>query len=99
MTEEDGTGNIHFTEMKMGVCPDEKGLNKEPCLVTCGNQILTVSGLGQTVEESREAVYKTYKNKVCVINSPMIRDDIGEKLEEMLPKLQKHGYATHMSYE
>lgn len=99
MCEEDGvTSNIHFTEMKMGVCPDEKGANKEPCLVTCGSQILTVSGTGKTVEESREAAYSTYEKKVCVINSPMIRDDIGEKLEAMLPKLQKHGYATHMKY-
>jgi hypothetical protein len=27
------------------------------------------------------------------------RDDIGEKLEEEIPKLQMHGYATEFSYE
>ena len=98
MCEEDGTKNIHFSEVKMGHCPDDKGNNKEPCIVTCGSYVLTVSGIGKTVDEAKCAAYKTYKKKVNMINSPMMRDDIGEKLCEMLPELQKNGYCKDVMY-
>jgi phosphoribosylamine-glycine ligase len=99
MTEEEGTKNVHFSEVKMGVCPDENGKLKEPCLVTTGSYVLTVSGTGKTVEDARESAYKTFKKKVCMINSPMIRDDIGERLKGMLPELQKNGYCKDVKYE
>jgi phosphoribosylamine--glycine ligase len=99
MCEEDGTKNIHYNFVRSGVSPDKDGRMKEPCLVTCGDYILTVTGTGDTVEAAREATYKTLKNKVNVINSPMYRDDIGEKLKDMLPELQKHGYAKGMKYD
>ena len=83
----------------MGVGPDEKGNNKEPCLVTCGSYILTVSGTGKTIEEARKKAYDTYDKKVTVINSPMVRDDVGEKLKKQLPHIQKHGYCTDIKYE
>jgi phosphoribosylamine--glycine ligase len=98
MCEEDGTKNIHFSQVKTGFMPNEKGLNKEPCLVTCGNYILTFSGLGKTVSEAAKAAYKTHKDKVCCINSPMVRDDIGEKVGPMLPLLHKYGYVTDVKY-
>jgi len=98
LCEEDGTKNIHFSEIKMGTCPDEKGNNKEPCLVTCGSYILTVSGLGKTIEDARCKAYETYEKKVTVINSPMVRDDVGEKLEKQLPDIQKYGYCKDMDY-
>ena len=98
LTVEDGTKNIHFSEVKMGFCPDEKGNNKTPCIVTCGSYVLTVSGLGKTVDDAKCAAYKNYKKKICMINSPMMRDDIGEKLEEMLPILQKNGYCKDVKY-
>jgi len=98
MCEEDGTKNIHFSEVKTGYSPDEKGNNKEPCLVTCGSYVLTVSGLGKTVYDAHCAAYKNYKKKVKMINSPMVRDDIGKKLEEMLPILKKNGYCKDVVY-
>ena len=98
MTEEDGCENIHFSEVKCGYMPDDKGNLKDPCLVTCGSYVLTVSGTGKTVSEAKCDVYKTIDKKVNMINSFMIRDDIGEKLEGMLPKLHKNGYCKDVEY-
>ena len=74
--------------------PNESGKMKAPCLVTCGTNILTFVGLGKTICEAHEEAHALYKKKIHLINSPMIRDDIGEKVEKMLPDLHKHGYAT-----
>ena len=93
MCEEDGLDHIHFSEVMMGTMPNESGQNKTPCIVTCGTNILTFVGLGKTICDAREKAYSMYKKKVHLINSPMIRDDIGEKVEKMLPDLHKHGYA------
>jgi len=98
MTIEDATKNIHLSEVKMGMGPGKDGKNTEPCLVTCGSYVMTVSGVGKTVEDAREACYKTFKKKVTMINSCMIRDDIGEKLEKLLPDIQKNGYCKDMDY-
>ena len=98
LCEEDGTKNIHFSEIKTGYCPDDNGKNTTPCLVTCGSYVMTVSGIGKTVCDAKDMAYKTYKKKVHMINSPMVRDDIGEKLEEMLPILQKNGYCKDVKY-
>jgi phosphoribosylamine-glycine ligase len=82
----------------MGMGPGKDGKNTEPCLITCGSYVMTVSGVGKTVEAAREACYKTFKKKVTMINSCMIRDDIGEKLEKLLPDIQKNGYCKDMEY-
>jgi phosphoribosylamine-glycine ligase len=96
---EDATKNVHLSEVKMGFSPGKDGKNTEPCLVTAGAYVLTVSGVGDTVQASREACYKTFKKKIHMINSCMIRDDIGEKLKDMLPVLQKNGYCKDVKYE
>jgi phosphoribosylamine-glycine ligase len=95
---EDATKNIHLSEVKMGMGPGKDGKNNEPCLVTAGSYVLTVSGVGDTVSAARDACYKTFKKKVNMINSIMVRDDIGEKLKDMLPVLQKNGYCSKMKY-
>ena len=98
LTLDDVAGNIHMSEMKMGYGPGKDGRNTEPCLVTAGSYVLTVSGVGDTVEAAREACYTRFKKKIHMINSPMIRDDIGKKLEKMLPVLQKNGYCKDVKY-
>ena len=99
LTMEDATSNIHLSEVKMGFGPGKDGRNTEPCIVTAGSYVMTVSGVGKTVHDAKCAAYDTYKKKVCMINSPMVRDDIGEKLEEMLPLLQKNGYCKDVKYK
>lgn len=98
MTLDDATKNIHLSEVKMGFSPDKNGKITEPSLVTCGSYVMTVSGVGKTVEAARDACYKHFKKKVCMINSPMVRDDIGKKLEDMLPELHKNGYCKDVEY-
>jgi phosphoribosylamine---glycine ligase len=67
-------------------------------ICTAGDYVLIATGLGETVEAAQEAVYKT----AWGVNWPsnrMFRTDIGERLEEGLPALQKWGYAKGMKYE
>jgi phosphoribosylamine--glycine ligase len=98
MCEEDVFKNIHYSQVKSGFMPNDSGANKAPCLVTCGNYILTFTGLGKTISDASCDAYKSYKKNVHVINSPMVRDDIGEKVGDMLPELQKHGFVTDVRY-
>lgn len=56
-----------------------------------------VTGTGRTVKQAAERAYATTKE--VSISNMIVRDDIGEKLKESLPKLQKHGYATSFEYE
>lgn len=98
LSQEDVIKNVHLSECMWGVGPGKDGKNTEPCFVTAGSYVMTVSGIGETISEARDDCYKRYKKKVHMINSPMIRDDIGEKLEHMLPELQKHGYCRNLKY-
>ena len=98
LCEEDGTKDLHYVSVKTGVMPNESGQLKEPCLVTTGNYILVATGLGDTICDAKHQAYSCIKKKVHLINSPMYRDDIGEKVEEMLPKLQKNGFCKGMKY-
>jgi phosphoribosylamine---glycine ligase len=63
---------------------------------TTGDYIAVVTGLGKTVKKACERAYATL-NEIHVADG-MYRDDLGEKLETMLPKLHKHGYATEFEY-
>jgi phosphoribosylamine---glycine ligase len=58
---------------------------------TCGDYIAVVTGTGKSVKIACERAYNTVKE----IHVPdlMWRDDIGEKLEEILPDMHKMGYA------
>ena len=98
LDESDCVHNVHLSEVKCGYGPDEKGNIKEPMLVTCGGYVLTVSGTGSTVIDAKEACYKNFKKKINMINSPMVRDDIGERLEKQLDDLQCNGYCCDMEY-
>jgi phosphoribosylamine---glycine ligase len=63
---------------------------------TCGDYIAVVTGTGKSVKVACERAYKTIKD--IHVPDMMYRDDIGEKLEEMIPEIQKHGYATEFVY-
>ena len=75
---------------------DGKIVNKK-MWVTAGSYIIVCSGLGKTVEESKEAAYKIV-DKISFPNSPMYRTDIGCRLEKQLPKLQAMGYCEGMVF-
>lgn len=60
--------------------------------VTTGAYVLCAVGSGETVKKARKNAYATI-NEIHVPNA-IIRDDIGEKFERDIPKLQALGYAT-----
>lgn len=88
--------NIHPCEVKLGEGYDDSG-KKVPMMVTAGDYVLVATGTGKTVEESRDRAYKTVK-EVEIPNSPMYRTDIGCRIEEQLPKLQRRGFFTDWEY-
>jgi phosphoribosylamine--glycine ligase len=91
--------HIHPCEIKGGVAPFQVG-NKIvdlPCCLTTGTYLLVSTGTAATVSGSARKAYKTLEG-IEIPNSPMYRTDIGRRLREELPILQKRGYAQGMTY-
>ncbi len=91
--------NVHPCEMKMGIAPHEIGgkIVDAPTHVTAGPYILVASGTGPSVSSSARNAYKLLK-EIETPNSPGYRNDIGERLKDEIPELQKHGYARDLKY-
>lgn len=91
VTPEEALGDYHMYEVMQG-----KG-EEADCFVSAGRFLLVVTGTGKTVHK---AAHKAYKNleQVELCNSPMYRTDIGERLEEQLPELHKHGFCLDIEY-
>lgn len=91
--------NIHLCEMMWGEAPmDQDGkVVTKPCLVTAGDYVLVASGLGETVRQSRGAAYRIL-DRLKAPASPFWRPDIGQRLKEQIPLVQKHGYAAGMTF-
>jgi len=62
-------------------------------LVSCGDYVFIVSGNGAGVNEAACAAYENL-DEFVIPNSPIVRNDIGQRLEQQLPELQAMGYAT-----
>lgn len=90
--------NFHPSEVKLGYSygDDNSGL-KHPLMVSAGNYIGVVSGTGKTVSRAKRNAYVTLK-ELQLPNSPIYRIDIGSRLEEQLPELQRYGYAEAWEY-
>lgn len=96
------TGNrkyVHPQSVKMAKLPVMKGeeIGEKKIWATCGDYVAVVTGTGKTVTQARERAYKVVGE--IEIPDMMYRDDIGEKLEEELPKLHEHGFATEFKYQ
>lgn len=81
---------------KMPDMDGEKKVIDRPIWCTTGDYILVVSGQGSSVRQSTKRAYETLKE--LSLADMIYRDDIGEKLEEEIPKLQAHGYAEEFNY-
>ncbi len=69
-----------------------------PGYVTAGDYVMVITGTGETITGARRSAYAALE-KVKIPNSPGWRPDIGKgKLVTTLPKIQKHGYATDLSF-
>ena len=58
--------------------------------------LAVVTGVGKSVKEACRRAYKVVKE--LHVPNMIYRDDIGERLEESLPKLQAHGFAEEFTY-
>jgi phosphoribosylamine-glycine ligase len=80
----------------MGTAPN-KDLKNERQVVSAGTCVADVCAIAPTVKEAAKEAYERVRH-LEIPNSPIVRDDIGERLEEELPELQKWGYATGWKY-
>ena len=91
---------IHPVGVKIDMMPDMDSGGKvieKPLWNTAGDYNMVVTGFGKDIKQSRDRAYKTV-GQLHLANM-IVRDDIGEELEETLPKLHKMGYATHFNYQ
>jgi phosphoribosylamine--glycine ligase len=93
------TKNIHLCEIMAGEAPvmGDGGSKMTDMMVTAGDYCLVASGIGKTVVEASENAYKVVKDLI-IPNSPIYRNDIGERLEEQLDELHDMNFATGMEY-
>jgi len=84
--------NIHPFNMKLGKGINEKGQD-EPMMVSAGNCLCVVTGTGKSVEQAKSRAYRNVE-RLEIPNSAMYRTDIGDRLKDQLPGLQKYGYCT-----
>lgn len=88
---------LHPQEVRLGEAPDDEG-KLQKMIVASGNYVLIATGTGNTVCEATHGAYDVL-DTIELPGSPIVRTDIGERLEEGLPELQKHGYALDWRYE
>lgn len=87
---------LHFCAVKWAKGVDGDPPKEQDIYQTAGDYILCAVDFGKTISKAMENV-----NKVCCdisYSNPIWRDDIGERLKNQLPELQKHGYATAFTY-
>jgi phosphoribosylamine--glycine ligase len=90
--------DIHLVDVMAGKAVDMvDGKPKEKeMLLTSGDYIAVVTGLGKTVSEARKACYKTVEE--IHVADGFFRDDIGEHMKKDIPTLQTHSFAEEWEY-
>lgn len=92
--------SVHLCEVMTGkgpVCKDGK-FSEESMLVTAGDYVLVTSGTADTIKEAAEKSMDVVK-KIDIPSSKIVRNDIGKRLKEELPKLKSYGYCKEFKYE
>jgi phosphoribosylamine-glycine ligase len=92
--------DVHLCEVMVGKAPvmKEDKIVEEGHIVSAGDYILVATGTGSDICSAARKAYEVI-DQINVPNSLIVRDDIGERLEKELPKLQKYGYCTDFKYE
>ena len=90
---------LYPQSVKVEKMPDMDGdkVTERKIWCTTGDYVLVAVGRGKTVRKAATRAYDTIKD--LHIPDMIYRDDIGEKLEEEIPKLQEHGFASEFTYE
>lgn len=84
--------------VKIAPMPDMEGekLVEKKIWVSTGDYLAVATGMGKTVKQACERAYAVVKE--VHVPDMIYRDDIGESLEESIPKAQKFGYAMDFVY-
>jgi phosphoribosylamine---glycine ligase len=80
-----------------GTAPGD-GLQPEEFPVSTGWILAVITGTGDTVADARHDVYRTAGKFKEMPTNVMFRTDIGKRLKEQLPVLQKWGFAKGLRY-
>jgi phosphoribosylamine--glycine ligase len=86
---------FHFGRVMAGSYPTASGDKKG--ILTAGNDPLIVTGNGRRVRTAKKHAYGAISS-IDIPSNLLYRTDIGDRLEEDLPKLHKHGYAKDMEF-
>lgn len=78
------------------VVPIDKPKETVDAWATAGDYVAVITGFGDSVRQAAKRAYGTVEK--LHISNPIVRDDVGEGLEEQLPKLHAMGYAKHGRY-
>lgn len=92
---------VHPCEMQLAKAPVQRGdkIVEEEMPATAGDYVLVMTATGESIQEVRERVYRRLARiKRKMPSNPMYRTDIGQRLDQQLPKLQAMGYAIGLSY-
>jgi len=87
------------TDVQILTLPDMQGetVVERPIWATAGCLIGIMTGTGKTISQARERAFKTLDE--IHIPEMEVRDDVGERVQESLKKLQKMGFATGFKWE
>ena len=87
--------HFHPCDMQLGEAPElcNGSLSMESMMVTAGNYVGVVSGVGKGVNRAIEHAYNNLEG-LEFANCPMYRTDIGQRVIRQLPTLQSMGYMT-----
>lgn len=90
--------SVHPIQMMIAEGPKiEAGkLAQQDSMQTTGEYVLAVTALGHDVHDARANVYGSMEH--IKLANAMVRDDVGEALEQQLPKLHALGYAKEVNW-
>lgn len=90
--------NLHLVSVMKGRGPmisDGRVIDGQTYM-TSGSYVAVATALGKTIARARRKVYRTVEG--VHFPNKMYRDDIGEKIEDALPRLHGFGYLEDMRF-
>jgi phosphoribosylamine--glycine ligase len=92
---------VHLSQVMMGKAPrmvGDKIAENMNGYVTCGDYVMIVTGLGDTINKARKDAYDMV-DKIKIPNSLFYRQEIGAgRMKKHLPMLHNLGYAKGMDF-
>lgn len=95
----DDTRGVSWQQVMDGRVPRMSGgrIRDVPMVLTAGVRPLVVTGTGRMVRDAQKVAY-ALTDRISWPSNVMYRTDIGDRLKDQLPDLQKLGYAKEIRY-